>query len=377
MAKINILVADDEFLNRKVISESIVDINNIKIIEASDGEETLEKLNNNDISILLLDIEMPKIRGLQILEIMRGKPKFSKVFTIVITAYPDEKMNAIQKGANDFITKPLDILELRLKVENAVKIAKYNQMLEVYSLELKNEVNKKTSEIKALLEKSRNAEIEIIRRLGNACEYRDMETGEHILRLQHYIRLMAKLAGFDDKISEMLFNAVPLHDIGKIGIPDEILLKPGRLTPIERQIMERHIEIGLEIMKNVEAYETLNSGYFLIRDHHENYDGTGYPFKRKGEEIHIYGRMCKIVDVFDALFSKRIYKDAYPIEKVLDIMKMDAGKLFDPKLFNIFMQHIDKFMDMDITGHNENYLPKIFGIIDFYRRHKDEDSPRG
>lgn len=375
MAKINILVADDEFLNRKVISESVFDINDINIIEASDGEETLEKLNNNDISILLLDIEMPKIRGLQILEIMREKPKFSKVFTIVITAYPDEKMKAIQKGANDFITKPLDIFELRLKVENAVKIAKYNQMLEEYSLELKNEVDKKTSEIKALLEKTQNSEIEVIRRLGYACEYRDMETGEHILRLQHYIRLLAKLAGFDDNTSEKLFNAVPLHDIGKIGIPDEILLKPGRLTPIEREIMERHVEIGLEIMKNVEEYETLYAGYLLIRDHHENYDGTGYPFKRKGEEIHIYGRMCKIVDVFDALFSKRIYKDAYPIEKVLEIMKMDRGKLFDPELFDIFIDHIDEFMDIDITGQNENYLPKIFEIIDFYRRHKYEDSP--
>lgn len=374
MAKINILVADDEFLNRKVISESVFDINDIDIIEASDGEETLEKLKNNDISILLLDIEMPKIRGLQILEIMRGKLKFSKVFTIVITAYPDEKMKAIQKGANDFITKPLDILELRLKVENAVKIAKYNQMLEDYSLELKNMVDKKTSEIKALLEKTQNSEIEIIRRLGYACEYRDMETGEHILRLQHYIRLMAKLAGFDDNTSEILFNAVPLHDIGKIGIPDEILLKPGRLTPTEREIMERHVEIGLEIMKNVEEYETLYAGYLLIRDHHENYDGTGYPFKKKGEEIHIYGRMCKIVDVFDALFSKRIYKDAYPIEKVLEIMKMDRGKLFDPELFDIFIDHINEFMDMEIVGQNENYLPKIFEIIDFYRRHKDEDS---
>lgn len=375
MEKINILVADDEFLNRKVISESVFDINDIDIIEASDGEETLEKLKNNDISILLLDIEMPKIRGLQILEIMRGKPKFSKVFTIVITAYPDEKMKAIQKGANDFITKPLDILELRLKVENAVKIAKYNHMLEEYSIELKNMVDKKTSEIKALLEKTQNSEIEIIRRLGYACEYRDMETGEHILRLQHYIRLMAKLAGFDDNTSEILFNAVPLHDIGKIGIPDEILLKPGRLTPTEREVMERHVEIGLEIMKNVEEYETLYAGYLLIRDHHENYDGTGYPFKKKGEEIHIYGRMCKIVDVFDALFSKRIYKDAYPIEKVLEIMKMDRGKLFDPELFDIFIDHINEFMDMEIVGQNENYLPKIFEIIDFYRRHKDEDSP--
>lgn len=377
MAKINILVADDEFLNRKVISESISDIDSINIIEACDGEDALNKIVNENISILLLDIEMPKIKGLQLLEIIRGKQNFAKIFTIVVTAYPDEKMSAIQKGANDFVTKPIDVYELRLKIENALKIAKYNNMLEGYSAKLKEEVDEKTSEIMTLLEKSRNAEIEVIRRLGNACEYRDMETGEHILRLQHYIRLIAELAGFELNTCEMLFNAVPLHDIGKIGIPDEILLKPGRLTPIERQIMERHVDIGLEIMKNVEKYEILNVGYFLIRDHHENYDGTGYPFGKKGDEISIYGRMCKIVDVFDALFSRRIYKDAYPIEKVLDIMSVDSGKLFDPNLMDIFMQNIDKFMNMRVSANLEAYLPKIFEIIDFYRRHKDEDPHRG
>jgi len=264
----------------------------------------------------------------------------------MVTANIEKEYETIELGANDFITKPYNIDILRSRTINYAKLNLLTRQTQEQNIILEEKVLKRTKELQNALQLSKETELEISTRLGLACEARDPETGGHIQRMSHYSKLLAELYGLSQEECEIILYAAPLHDIGKIAIPDNILLKPGRFEPQEFEIMKTHAQLGANMLKNDKNLPILNAGYIIALEHHEKWDGTGYPNSKKGEDISLYGRIVAIADVFDALSSPRCYKEPMPLEKVLSIMKKDAGIHFDPKLIEIFLLNLDKFLEI-------------------------------
>lgn len=194
-----------------------------------------------------------------------------------------------------------------------------------------------------LQEEIEQTQREIIITLSETGEMRSKETGNHVKRVSEYCRLLAEYCGFDKDEANLIKESSPLHDIGKIAIPDSILLKPARLTPEEREVMEKHASLGWEMLKHSER-AILKAAAIIAQQHHEKYDGTGYPSGLKGEDIHCYARIAAIADVFDALACDRVYKKAWPMDKILTLLKEERGKHFDPKLIDSFIEHFDEFI---------------------------------
>jgi putative two-component system response regulator len=209
---------------------------------------------------------------------------------------------------------------------------------------LEHEVIKKTAALQEALNLSREAEFEISVRLGRAAEFRDLETGMHIRRISELSKMLAEFAGLSPQDCDILRHASPLHDVGKIGIPDSILLKPGKLDETEFQLMKMHTIIGGKILSDADKLPVVKAGQIVSLQHHEKWDGSGYPYGLAGRDIHIYGRIVMIADVFDALTSDRPYKTAFPLEKALEIMMDGRGKFFDPMLFELFITNLDEFV---------------------------------
>jgi response regulator RpfG family c-di-GMP phosphodiesterase len=206
-----------------------------------------------------------------------------------------------------------------------------------------DELQKKLEEVEALKKEIEDTQKEVVFKMGAIGESRSKETGNHVKRVALYTKLLAMHAGIDEEEAEILKQASPMHDIGKIAIPDSILNKPGRFEENERKIMEQHAQLGYEMLIG-SSRSLLNAAAIVAYQHHENYDGTGYPRQLKGEEIHIYGRITAMVDVFDALGSDRCYKEAWDDEKIFNLFKEERGKKFDPKLVDIFFENLDDFL---------------------------------
>jgi len=360
-----ILVADDENFNREIVKDALIDEeHDYEILEAGDGLAVINMLEELNPDLLLLDIGMPKMSGLDVLENIRKKEIYESLPVIVITAYPEEKYHALELGANDFIAKPIEVADLKLRVKNSLKLKKYSNMLEDFNKQLEEKVRERTQELKQALDKSRAAELEVIIKLGKAAEFRDLETGLHIYKMRSYSKLLAEKLGMGEDDVNLIYNASPLHDVGKVGIPDRILLKPARLTDKEFEIIKNHVEIGMEILSGHESFPLLNAAYYIIRDHHESWNGSGYPNGRKGSDIHIYGRICKVADVFDALTTKRVYKEAYSVEKAVSIMKDEMRGAFDPDILNTFVENIEDFAAIKEESESmEEDIPPILKIM--------------
>ena len=234
---------------------------------------------------------------------------------------------------NDF-----DSMELE---DVAQKVNLFNQEI----IEKNDALEKKNFELTVLNKEIEETQKEIINKLGNVAETRSKETAYHVQRVAEYSYLLAKHYGLSEKECKLLRDASPMHDIGKVGIPDEILKKPGKLTTDEFEIMKEHAEMGYSIFKDTNR-EMLKAAAVLAHEHHEKWDGTGYPRKLKGEEIHIFGRITALADVFDALGTKRVYKDAWELEKILDLVQEERGKQFDPTLVDIFLNNLDDFLSV-------------------------------
>ncbi len=342
--EINLLVVDDEPLNVEFVEFSFENFTEVKVFKASNGKEGLSILQSEDIDIVLVDIMMPIMDGFTMLKRIKNHPVYRHIPVIVITSSINEKKNALRMGATDFIFKPFDPEELRLRVFNYAEIKKYNDLLKNINIIMERKVEERTKELREALTLAQEAEREIVLRLGKAAEQRDIEIGSHILRMSLYCGKLAELIGLPRDDIELITNASPLHDVGKIGIPDSILLKPSFLTPEEFEIMKKHTVIGGEILSNADKYKILKAGRIIALQHHERWDGSGYPYNLKGEEIHIFGRISAIADVFDALTTKRIYKPAFSIPKSIEIMRKESGKSFDPEILKVFLENIDKFI---------------------------------
>ena len=357
--EINILAVDDDDMNLEMLDVMLSELD-CRLLKASHGQQALEFLASEaHIDVVLLDLEMPVMDGYETLTRIKQSFDWRTIPVIVLTAGSGEVTRTLSMGANDFIAKPYNPEELRLRVMNHVRSKKLSDLAQDMNSVLEGEVVKKTAALQKALNLSQEAEYEISLRLGKAAEFRDQETGLHTKRISELSKHLATLAGIPDVQCEILRFASPLHDVGKIGIPDRILLKPGKLDPTEFDIIKLQTVIGGKILSDAERYPVIDAGSIIARQHHEKWDGSGYPTGLKGEEIHIFARIVSIVDVFDALTSERPYKKAFSLAKTTEIMRDGKGEFFDPQLLELFLEYFDQFVGIknELVDHDTEETP--------------------
>ncbi|MBM4054235.1 MAG: two-component system response regulator [Planctomycetes bacterium] len=338
--KQTILVVDDTPENIDLLTEVLNPYYRTKI--ATNGEKALKiAFSNKPPDLILLDIMMPGMNGYDVCKSLKENPDTHGIPVIFVTAMSEvtDEKKGLEMGAVDYITKPISppIVLARVKTH----LALYDQ-----TRHLENMVEQRTAD----LEKARR---HIICRLGRASEFKDNETGNHVIRMSHYTRLIAQAFGLGEESVNILFNAAPMHDVGKIGVPDNILLKPGKLDEIEWAVMRMHPQMGAEIIGQHPSI-LLQTAHNISLTHHEKWDGTGYPKKLKGEEIPLSGRIVAIADVFDALTTARPYKKAWSVEETVREIQKCAGTNFDPGLiapFNAALPEILKIMEQYSEEH--------------------------
>ncbi|MEY4718581.1 MAG: hypothetical protein RL563_1199 [Pseudomonadota bacterium] len=318
-----ILLVDDIPENITILSGMLRDL--YRVIFATSGEEALEIVLVQNIDLILLDVMMPGMDGFEVCRRLKENILTREIPVIFLTALDEvhDETRGLELGAVDFLHKPTHSAIVRLRVQ--MHLERTNQRLALESL-----VQQRTNELT-------ETRIEIIRRLGRAAEYRDNETGMHVIRMSKSAHLLALSAGVPEQQAELILHAAPMHDIGKIGIPDNILLKPGSLEPDEWQIMKMHPKIGAEIIGD-HSSELLKLSKTIALSHHEKWDGSGYPMGLSGEKIPLEARIITITDVFDALMSERPYKKAWTLERALEFMQSQVNISFDPFLFGLFIQ---------------------------------------
>ena len=299
-----ILVVDDQPQNIELL-EAFLMPQGYEIVKAINGEEALDKLAANQIDLILLDVMMPKVDGFEVTRRVKQDNNYQMIPIILVTALhePEDRVKGLKAGCEDFISKPVDKTELLARVRSLLKVRDYNNLMSNYMKELELEVSRRTQELRNATNMLQTASLETIYRLARASEYKDEDTGTHIQRMSQYSAAIARKMGLDDSMVATILYAAPMHDLGKIGIPDEILLKPAKLNSIEWEIMKQHAVIGAKILKDSNA-EFIKLAEIIAISHHEKWDGTGYPNKLKGTDIPIAGRITAIADVFDALISK-------------------------------------------------------------------------
>ncbi|MGH6646277.1 HD domain-containing phosphohydrolase [Aquabacterium sp.] len=319
-----ILVADDSPQNIELLSRVLGQEYRIKV--ATSGEKALKiAYSDEPPDLILLDIMMPDLSGLQVCQRIKANPdrrRIPIIFVTAMTTVEDESLG-LAMGAVDYISKPISppLVQARVRTH----LALHDQ-----ARELERMVAQRTAELVATRQ-------QIIRRLGRAAEFKDNETGNHVVRMSHIARLVAQQAGLGPEAVQLVFQTAAMHDLGKIGVPDRILLKPGPLTEDEWVIMRQHAQIGADIIGRHDN-ELLATARAIALTHHEKWDGTGYPQGLKGEQIPLYGRIVAIADVFDALMTRRPYKGPLPAAESLAIMAEQKGKHFDPMLLDCFFQ---------------------------------------
>lgn len=341
-----VLLCDDELMNRKVASK-ILEKEGFSVIEAINGREALEILNTATIDLILMDLMMPIMDGYEATKIIKEDDELSTIPLIIISALSDKEAitKGLELGADEYLTKPFDIVEFRLRIKNAIKIGIYQNMLKDHKVLLEFQVKEKTKELQNALDEVQKSEKDIISILSKTAEYRDNETSVHTVRVGEMAALMAEKFGWNEEEVELIRLAAPMHDIGKVGIEDRVLLKPGKLDDDEFTIMKTHSAIGHSILSQKET-PLLKLAAEIAHSHHEKYNGQGYPKGLSGDEIPLSGAIVAVVDVFDALLSERPYKKAFTLEKALEIINNDSGTHFHPKVVSLFMDNIDEVLDI-------------------------------
>jgi len=352
-----ILIVDDQLPNIELL-EAYLAPQGYEIVKAANGEEALEKLSGNQIDLILLDVMMPDMDGFEVTHKVRQNAAHLLLPIILVTALreTEDRIKGIEAGCDDFISKPVDKMELLARVRSLLKVKAYNDLLNNYREELESEVTKRTEELKHAMEKIKAASLETIYRLSMASEYKDTDTGAHIKRMSRYSAVVARRMGLTEETVATILYAAPMHDLGKVGIPDKILLKPAMLDSAEWEIMKTHTVIGAKILEGSDA-EFIKLGEIIARSHHEKWDGSGYPDGLNGKKIPISGRITAIADVFDALTSKRPYKDPFSVEDSLVIIKAGRGNHFDPDVVDAFFAIQDEILAIKKKYDNDNQQP--------------------
>jgi len=352
-----ILVVDDVDQNRLLL-EGMVESLGYEVETAGNGLDALAKLPLS-VDLILLDVMMPGIDGYEVARRVRADGSFADLPIIMVTALDsrEDRVRAVEAGANDFIAKPVDKTELRVRLSSQLKLKQAQDSLKRHQAELERTVEQRTDDLRRALHtladeqlKTHEAHLDTIRRLVLAAECKDMDTAEHIQRMTQFGIVLAQALCLPGEDVEVLRHAIPMHDVGKIGIPDSILLKPGKLTPEEREIMNSHTLIGARILSGSPS-NLLQAGEVIALSHHEWWDGHGYPAGLRHENIPLWGRICALADVFDALTSDRPYRRAMTNDDALELMQQGRGSQFDPDLFDLFIAHLDKVLAVQASFH--------------------------
>ena len=343
--KANILIVDDDPLNVEVLNEILLEDGYTNVAFTTQPEEAILNYQKQDFDLILLDILMPVMDGFSVMERFNKIEKKHEIPVLVLSALSDHKtrLKALDLGARDYLAKPFNTDEVLVRIRNLLEVKLAHEQLQQHNAILDQRVRERTKELK-------DTQLEIVNRLGLAAEYRDNETGLHIIRMSQFSFEIAKKAGLPLEEAEIILNASPMHDIGKIGIPDSILLKPGKLSPPEWEVMKTHTTIGAKILKGHPS-KLLQTAVTIAMTHHERWDGTGYPRKLEGEEIPISGRIVTIADVFDALTSVRPYKKSWPVADALAAIEENSGSQFDPDLVAAFRESLPTILQI-----KEKYL---------------------
>ncbi len=366
-ATARIMIVDDEPINIKVVRKYLQQLGYQTFITTTESDRAISMIRREVPDVLLMDVMMPT-NGLDILQELRQDDLTAHLPVIILTAATDRetKLRALELGATDFLAKPVDSSELAPRVRNALVVRSYQNYLAGYAERLEQAVEKRTAELAA-------SRLDVIHCLARAAEFRDDDTGQHVLRVGRYAGIIAAELGISPKRVDLIEHAAQLHDVGKIGIPDDVLLSPNRLEPEQFEVMKKHCGFGKKIIQrmsdddqarirqhvelgakllDVPSSPILELASSIALTHHEWYDGNGYPLGLAGEDIPLEGRITAVADVFDALSSKRPYKPAFPLQKCFDIMESERGTHFDPMVLDAFllrrkeivaiqMQHID------------------------------------
>lgn len=338
-----ILIVDDQPANIALIEKMLAMDGYGDVLSTTDPTQVESLYMQQNSDLILLDLNMPVMDGYQVLARIREvDPDYFPI--IVLTAQNDResRIKALELGARDFLAKPFDRVELMTRIRNMLEVRIMSNAM--------NNQNKILDEMVMVRTKELNdSRLEVIRHLGRAAEYRDDLTGFHIIRMSRYSQLLARAAGMQEDEAEMLLHASPMHDIGKIGIPDSVLLKAGKLDAVEWRIMQTHVDIGVEILSGSDSV-LMKMAAEVAQNHHEKWDGSGYPRALAGENISLTGRIVAVADVFDALTTERPYKIAWPVEEAVEFLEEQSGKHFEPRL-------VDKFIEI---------LPDILKIRNQY-----------
>ncbi len=323
-----LLLVDDDQLDLILLERTLREAGYQHLVTVRDPREVLDLHREASFDLILLDLDMPYMSGYQVINQLTALKDPPPV--LVLTAHRDQesRRKALRGGAKDYVTKPFDKVELLARVRNLVESRLLHKQLCLQKERLEERVQERTRELW-------ETRLQVVRRLGMAAEYRDNDTGMHIQRMSRMSALLGKAIGLPEEQVDLLLNASPMHDIGKIGIPDAILLKPGKLTATEWEIMKTHTLIGANLLAG-DSSDLMKMACQIALTHHERWDGTGYPQGLAGENIPLAGRIVAIADVLDALISRRPYKEPWPLEKALAFIQGEAGKHFDPALVERF-----------------------------------------
>jgi len=338
-----ILVADDNIFFREVFQDLLGNMG-YETVTAENGAEAVEKTFELEPDLILTDVVMPELNGFEVTRKLKGDPRTMYTPVIIVTTLKDKdsKIEGISAGADDFLNKPVDETELCLRVRNLLKVRKYEKYLVEHGKAIEGEIRTKTLALEEAYEQIKNGYMNTVTRLTLAAEYKDKETGAHIKRISLYSRLLAQKAALSGAEVEAIYRASPMHDVGKIGIPDNVLLKKGRFTDNEFSVMKTHCDIGANILHNPGPV-VLKTAMDIALNHHERWDGSGYPCALNKTDIPVSGRIVHIVDMYDALRSKRPYKPAFDEEKTLHIMEHNESHGFDPELYRLFRDSVTEF----------------------------------
>lgn len=314
-----LLLVDDEPTNLQVLRHILQE--DYRLLFAKDGPKALELAGRERPALVLLDVMMPGMTGHEVCQQLKNDPATREIPVIFVTALADteDEAKGFEVGAVDYITKPVSPAIVKARVRTHLSLVRMDEL--------------------------KRTRLEIVQRLGLAAEYKDNETGLHVIRMSHYSRILARALGWSEADCDDLLNAAPMHDVGKIGIPDAVLRKPGKLDADEWAVMRQHVSIGANIIGEHPS-GLLRMAQRIALTHHEKWDGSGYPNGLAGEDIPIEGRIVAIADVFDALTSERPYKQAWPVEEAVAFLREQSGQHFDPDLVELFIQQLPAVLEV-------------------------------
>jgi putative two-component system response regulator len=339
MEPATIVVVDDDLVALGLMEEIISHIPGCSAITFSDPAEALGWCQASHPDVIVSDYQMPEMDGLQLLGHLRADASLGSVPIMMVTSVGDREVRhrALEMGATDFLSKPLDPAEVTARIRNMILVHQAQRDVSTRAQELSFQVSLATATLK-------EREREVIIRLSRAAEYRDWESSAHVMRVAHYCRIIARRRGLPEWEQDRLFLAAPMHDVGKIGIPDRILLKPGKLTPDEFAIMRQHTVIGQQILSDSTS-ELLQYAAVIARTHHERIDGAGYPDRIKGDHIPLGSRILTVADIFDAMTSRRPYQEPSTVDEAVTYIRAAAGTQLEAESVDAFLVGLPQILE--------------------------------